>query len=125
MLLLFLLLKHSSMLFTLDQQILERNITTNIRNILDNLDIDDVREIFIEREVFSSRMFDEIEEKYSGSEDQMYAVLIEIIKSGQRAMQILVDALYMNEADSLADSLLRVTPNELQKMQDNTKTGTK
>ena len=113
------------MLFTLDQQILERNITTNIRNILDNLDIDDVREIFIEREVFSSRMFDEIEEKYSGSEDQMYAVLIEIIKSGQRAMQILVDALYMNEADSLADSLLRVTPNELQKMQDNTKTGTK
>jgi hypothetical protein len=88
------------------------------------LDIDDVREIFIEREVFSSRMFDEIEENYSGSEDQMSAVLMEIIISGQRAMQILVDALYINQADSLADSLLRVTPNELQEMQDNTKTCT-
>jgi hypothetical protein len=101
------------MLFTLDPQILERNINSNRFNILDNLDIYDVRGIFIERGIFSSRMFDEIEEKYSESEDQMIAVLIEIIKSGARAMHILVDALYMNQADSLADSLLRGTPNEL------------
>ena len=113
------------MLFTLDPQILKRNISSNRINILDNLGIYDVREIFIEREVFSSRMFDEIEETYSESEDQMSAVLIEIIQSGPRAMQILVDALYMNQADSLADSLLRGTPNELQEMHDNTETGTK
>jgi hypothetical protein len=113
------------MLFTLDPQILKRNISSNRINILDNLGIYDVREIFIEREVFSSRMFDEIEEKYSESEDQMSAVLIEIIQSGPRAMPILVDALYMNQADSLADSLFRGTPNELQEMHDNTETGTK
>ena len=46
--------------------------------MLDNLDIDDVREIFIAREIFSSSMFDEIEKKYSESKDQMSTVLIEI-----------------------------------------------
>ena len=113
------------MLFTLDPQILERNIFNNRTQILDNLDIDDVREIFIERDAFNSSMFDEIEKKYSRSEDQMSAVLIEIIKSGPRAMRILVDALYINQLDSLADSLLMGTPNELQEIQDNTQIGTK
>ena len=108
--------------YSADPQILERNIFNNRSNIFNSLDIDDVREIFIEREVFTSRMFDEIEVAYSGSEYLMPVVLMEIIKSGQRAMQILVDALYMNQADSLADSILRVTPNEWQEMQDNTKT---
>ena len=108
--------------YSADPQILERNISRNRFNIFDSLDIYAVRGIFIERGVFSSRMFDEIEEKYSESEDQMSAVLIEIIKSGPRAMQILVDALYMNQADSLADSLRRGTPNELQEMHDNTET---
>ena len=113
------------MLFTLDPQILRRNIFNNRTNIIDNLDFDDVREIFIEREVFSSSMFEEIEKKYSESEDQMNAVLIEIIKSGKPAMRILVDVLYINQLDSLADNLLRRTPNDMQEMQDNTQTGTK
>ena len=113
------------MLFTLDPQILRPNISNNRIDILENLDIDDVREIFIEREVFSSSMFDEIEKKYSGSEDQMCIVLIEIINSGPRAMRTLVDVLYINQLDSLAASLLRGTPNELQEMQDNTQIGTK
>ena len=113
------------MLFTLDPQILRRNIFTNRTNILDNLDIDDVREIFIERGVFSPSMFDEIEEIYPQSEDQMSAVLIEIIKSGPCAMRTLVDLLYINQLDSLAASLLMGTPNELQEMQDNTQIGTK
>ena len=111
--------------FNLDPQILEENIFNSRINILDNLDIDDVREIFIEREVFSPSMFDDMEEKYSGSEDQMSVVLIEIIKSGPRAMLVLVDALYINQVDSLVVSLLRGTPNELQEMQDNTEIGTK
>jgi hypothetical protein len=55
-----------------------KDIINNRANILDNLDIDDVREIFIAREIFSSSMFDEIEKKYSESEDQMSTVLIEI-----------------------------------------------
>ena len=84
-----------------------------------------VREIFIERKVFTSSMFDEIEEKYSESKEQMSAVLNEIINSGPRAMRTLVDVLYINQLDSLADSLLGRTPNEMQEMQDNTQTGTK
>jgi hypothetical protein len=72
------------MLFTLDPQILRPNISSNRIEILENLDVDDVREIFIESGVFSSSMFDEIEKKYSGSEDQMCIVLIEIINSGPR-----------------------------------------
>ena len=113
------------MLFTLDPQILRPNISNNRIDILENLDIDDVREIFIEREVFSSSIFDEIEKKYSGSEDQMWIVLIEIINSGPRAMRTLVDVLYINQLDSLAASILRGTRNELQEMQDNTQIGTK
>jgi hypothetical protein len=76
------------------------------------LDIDDVREIFIEREIFSSSKFDEIEEKRSGSEHQMSAVLNEINKSGSHAMRTLVDVLYINQLDSLADSLVRRISNE-------------
>ena len=104
------------MLFTLDPRILRRNIPSNRTNILNNLDIDDVREIFIEREVFSSSMFDEIEEKFSGSENRMSAVLNEIKKSGSRAMRTLVDVLYINQLDSLADSLVRGISNELQEL---------
>ena len=92
------------MLFTLDPSILRRHIFNNRTNILNNLDIDDVRDIFIEREVFSSSKFDEIEEKCSGSENPMSAVLNEINKSGSRAMQTLVDVLYINQLDSLAES---------------------
>jgi hypothetical protein len=55
-----------------------KDIINNRANMLDNLDIDDVREIFIAREIFSSSMFDEIEKKYSESKDQMSTVLIEI-----------------------------------------------
>ena len=113
------------MLFTLDPQILRQNIINNRAKILDNLDIDDVREIFIKREVFNSSMFDEIEKKYSESEDQMSTVLIEIRKSGLHAMRILVDVLYINQLDSLADSLLRETPNEMQEMNGHTQTGAK
>ena len=113
------------MLFTLDPHTLRRNIFSNRTNILNNLDIDDVREIFIEREVFSSSKFDEIEEKYSASENQMSAVLNEINKSGSHAMRTLVDVMYINQLDSLAASLLRGTRNELQEMQDNKQIGTK
>ena len=113
------------MLFTLDPQILKQNIINGHANILDNLDIDDVREIFIERGVFNSNMFDEIEKKYSESEDQMSTVLIKIRNSGPNAMRILVDVLYINQLDSLADSLLRGTPNEMQEMKSHTQTGTK
>ena len=113
------------MLFTLDPHILRQNIINNRAKILDNMDIDDVREIFIERGVFNSSMFDEIEKKYSESEDQMSTVLIEIRKSGLHAMRILVDVLYINQLDSLADSLLGGTQIELQEMKDNTQTGTK
>ena len=111
--------------YSADPQILRPNISNNRIDILENLDIDDVREIFIEREVFSSSMFDEIEKKYSGSEDQMCIVLIEIINSGPRAMRTLVDVLYINQLDSLAASILWGTRNELQEMQDNTQIGTK
>ena len=113
------------MLFTLDPQILKQNIINGHANILDNLDIDDVREIFIEREVFNSSTFDEIEKKYSESEDQMSTVLIKIRNSGPHAMRTLVDVLYINQLDSLADSLLRGTPNEMQEMKSHTQTGTK
>ena len=114
------------MLFTLDPHILRRNFSINHSNILDNLDIDDVREIFIKRKVFSSSMFNGIEKKYSRrSGKQMSAVLIEIMNSGPRAMRTLVDVLYINQLDSLADSILRGTPNELQEMKGCTQTGTK
>jgi hypothetical protein len=106
------------MLFTLDPDILRRNIFRNRADILNNLDIDDVREIFNERDIFSSSKFDEIEEKYSASENQMSAVLNEINKSGSHAMRTLVDVLYINQLDSLADSLVA-------EMEDNTHSGTK
>ena len=108
--------------YSADAQILKRNIFSNIGNIIDNLDIDDVREMFIEREVFSSSMFHEIEDKYSESGVQMFAMLIEILRSEPRAGRLLVDVLYINQLDSLADSLLKGTQIELQEMKDNTQT---
>jgi len=74
------------MLFTLDPQILKQNIINSRGNILNDLDIDDVREIFIERKVFESSMFEEIMKKYSESKDQMSTVLTEIEKSETYAM---------------------------------------
>jgi hypothetical protein len=102
------------MLFTLEPVKLRRSIFRNRTDILNNLDIDDVREIFIEREIFSSSKFDEIEEKRSGSEHQMSAVLNEINNSGSHAMRTLVDVLYINQLDSLANSLVGIISKELQ-----------
>lgn len=77
---------------------------------MSSIDIDDIKETFVERKVFEISTFDKLEGKFEGNKEQAIAAfLIEVLKSGRKAAVTLVDVLYMNTMDSLATELLKVT----------------
>ncbi|XP_052103260.1 uncharacterized protein LOC127736713 isoform X2 [Mytilus californianus] len=90
---------------------LRRNIIHKFEKLVNNLDIDDMRETFVERKVFDNATFDILEEQFEDNREQATAaVLIEILKAGHEAVVTLVDVLYMNAIDSLANDLLAPLP---------------
>ncbi|XP_071124715.1 uncharacterized protein [Mytilus edulis] len=90
---------------------LRKNIIHKFEKLVKDLDIDDMRETFVERKVFDIHTFDRLEEQFKDNREQATAaLLIEILKAGHEAVVTLVDVLYMNAIDSLANELLAPFP---------------
>lgn len=90
---------------------LRRNIIHKFEQLVNTLDIDDMRETFVERKVFDIPTFDRLEEQFENNREQATAaVLIKILKAGHEAVVTLVDVLYMNAIDTLANELLAPLP---------------
>lgn len=90
---------------------MRENIIHKFEKLVKDLDIDDMRETFVERKVFDIHTFDRLEEQFKDNREQATAaLLIEILKAGHEAVVTLVDVLYMNAIDSLANELLAPFP---------------
>ncbi|XP_063415802.1 uncharacterized protein LOC134697454 [Mytilus trossulus] len=90
---------------------LRKKIIHNFEKLVNTLDIDDMRETFVERKVFDIPTFDRLEEQFADNREQATAaLLIKILKAGHEAVVTLVDVLYINAIDSLANDLLEPLP---------------
>lgn len=90
---------------------MRRNVIHKFEKLVNDIDIDDMRETFVERKVFDVSAFDCLDRKFEDNREQATAaLLIQILKAGHEAVVTLVDVLYMNAIDSLANELLAPLP---------------
>lgn len=103
----FRILRLFQIFYNSDYSNLRRNIIHKFERLVNSIDIDDLKDTFIGREVFDIPTFDRLEKKFENNREQATAaVLIHILKSGHAAVVTLIDSLYINSMDSLADELL-------------------
>lgn len=82
------------------------NIGHNALVISDDLEFAMIKDTFEERKIFPLNFFHTVEQQYEENEEQIQFTLKQILKKGPFAVMTLVDVLYINNFDSLAETLL-------------------
>lgn len=84
-----------------------KHILNKFSSISEEVDLADVRIVFVERKIFEDKELDIIEKEFHHDRRDVMAVfLTDVIKNGNDAMLTLVDTLYVIGLDALAESLI-------------------
>lgn len=94
--------------YSSETKYLRNSILANFWSLITNVDVDEIRETYVERNVVEETFFDELEDKFGSDRKRaMLIFLMEILTPGSDAKILtLIDALFIIELEWLANQLL-------------------
>lgn len=95
------LLKLYNIIWIVDAALLKKNIIKHIESIVDEVDLEDIKDEIISRYGLHGDVVDELYSQYpEGSEGRIVAMIVDILGQGDSAVFMFIDILFNSGIDS-------------------------
>ena len=95
------LLKLYNIIWILDAALLKKNIIKHIESIVDEVDLEDIKDEIISRYGLHGDVVEELYSQYpEGSEGRIVAMIVDILGQGDSAVCMFIDVLFNSSIDS-------------------------